>query len=88
MYTSMLLLTSVYEMICASACHMPFLFSTGVTMFGKFHIVYSCTLGGGVFTWTLVLWAKAPADVTTAGAIMSLPHPPGELTVPQQFGHI
>lgn len=44
--------------------------------------------GGGVFAIAVVLWAEGPADVASAGAILSLPRPPGQLIVPQQLGRV
>lgn len=41
--------------------------------------------GGGVYTGALVLRAEGPTDVASVGAVLPLPHPPGQLIAPQQF---
>lgn len=38
--------------------------------------------GGGVFASAVVCWAEG-TDAASVGAILSLPHPPGQLIAPQ-----
>lgn len=44
--------------------------------------------GGSVFANALVLRAQGPADAAAAGALVPLPHPPGQHTAPQQYGDV
>lgn len=51
-------------------------------------LVLCCVPGGGVFARAVVLWTEGPEDVASVGAVLSLPHPPGQLVSPRQFGRV